>query len=381
MRGSCILGQNCSVDTDKRTRFIGGLLLLALPVLTLLAAAWAETGFIDPLSALSHEGVDGFVVKLRLYRALCAAGVGGSLALGGAMAQGLFRNPLADPGLLGVSGGAGFGAMIAIALLGGHGILFSTVGAKTGVFMFMNALGLFAIPALAMIGAISAAFIVYHWSVKQGQLSISMILLAGLALNSLAGAAMAALQTLFLDDLQITRAIIAWGFGTLDDRGAYHAIVVWIGAAFSLAVIPFVGLELDMLANGESDAASLGADTRKIKILTLACIALSTATAVSVCGQIAFVGLLVPHLVRRIARPRHRSLMVLSFLTGAALLLGIVVLQNGVMPACSELLRDSGFSQLSKVARRLATLQPGVTTSLVGAPFFLLILLRQKKRW
>ena len=366
----------------RRSLLIGAVLLAALPALMLLAAAWAETGYISPLAVLSDSGIDGFIVKLRLYRALCAAGVGGSLALGGAMAQGLFRNPLADPGLLGVSGGAGLGAMIGIAVLGGHGAtLFNSMGAHGAPSEFISALGLMAIPAMAMVGAMLAAFVVYHWSVRQGQLSITMILLAGLALNSLAGAAMAALQTLLLDDLQITRAIVSWGFGTLDDRGASHALIVWIGAAFSLAAIPFVGLELDMLASGDSDAESLGADTRRIKTLVLVGIALSTATAVAVCGQIGFVGLLVPHLVRRLARPRHRSLMVLSFLTGATMLLSVVAIQNGLLPELSQQLGAAGYATSSQVFRRLATVQPGVTTSLFGAPFFLVLLIRQTRRW
>ena len=367
--------------THKRSMVLGIALLAALPALLLLAASWAETGFISPF-ALSSSGLDGFIVKLRLYRALCAAGVGGSLALSGAMAQGLFRNPLADPGLLGVSGGAGLGAMIAIALLGGHGVsVFNAIGAGGVSTDFISALGLMAIPVMAMLGAMLAVSIVYYWSVKQGQLSIAMILLAGLALNSLAGAAMAALQTLLLDDLQITRAIVSWGFGTLDDRGAAHALIVWIGALFALGMIPFVGLELDMLASGDSDAEALGADTRKIKLLALASIAISTATAVAVCGQIAFVGLLVPHLVRRLARPRHRSLMLLSFLTGATLLVLVVVVQNGLLPEFAKHLESQGSGTFSKAIRRLSTLQPGVTTSLFGAPFFLVLLMRQKRRW
>ena len=374
-------GRQC-VAINRRSLFIGGALLVALPVLALLAAAWAETGYISPWTVLSDSGIDGFIVKLRLYRALCAAGVGGSLALGGAIAQGLFRNPLADPGLLGVSGGAGLGAMLGIAMLGGHGaVVFNAVGAGGVSGEFVSSLGLMAIPAMALLGAMLAAFVVYRWSVSQGQLSIAMILLAGLALNSLAGAMMAALQTLLLDDLQITRAIVSWGFGTLDDRGAAHVTIVWTGALFSLAAIPFIGLELDMLASGESDAAALGADTRRIKILALASIALSTATAVAVCGQIAFVGLLVPHLVRRIARPRHRSLMVLSFLTGATLLLSVVVIQNGLLPELAQRLAAAGHSGAAMAVRRLATLQPGVTTSLFGAPFFLFLLMRQTRRW
>ncbi len=189
---------------------------------------------------------------------------------------------------------------------------------------------------------------------------------------------MAAIQGLLLDDMQITRAIVSWGFGALNDRSATHAAIVWTGAGLALAAIPFIGLELDLLSGGESDAEALGANTARVKILALAAIAISTATAVAVCGQIAFVGLLVPHLVRKIAGPRHRGLLVLSFLTGAALLLLVIVIQDGLLPA---LVRGLGRSTLATVLRRLAVLQPGVTTSLFGAPFFILILRRYRRNW
>jgi iron complex transport system permease protein len=356
-------------------------------VLLVFAVAWGETGRFSIWEALrllvaGDAGIDRAVIMLRLNRALCAAGVGGSLALGGAIAQGLFRNPLADPGLLGVSSGAGLGAMLGIALLGGHGAgLFQSVGAGTVPGAITSALGLMAIPAMALLGAVAAAVLIYAWAVRQGQLSISIVLLAGLALNSLVAALMAALQGLLLDDLEVTRAIVSFGFGTLNDRSAGHVAIVWIGVLGALAAIPLIGLELDILAGGEADAEALGANTRRIKTLALAAIALSTATAVSVCGQIAFVGLLVPHLVRRLARPPHRWLLALSFLTGAALLVLVVVIQNGLLPALGTGLGETQYDTAANVARKLALLQPGVTTSLIGAPFFLLLLMKQRKRW
>ncbi len=136
---------------------MGGALLLALPALMLIAVACGETGTFslgDTLRALFFDdsGTDGFIVKLRLYRALCAAGVGGSLALGGAMAQGLFRNPLADPGLLGVSGGAGLGALAGIAILGGHGdAVLRWFGASASPDEWLASFGLLVIPATALI--------------------------------------------------------------------------------------------------------------------------------------------------------------------------------------------------------------------------------------
>jgi len=134
---------------------------------------------------------------------------------------------------------------------------------------------------------------------------------------------------------------VSWGFGGLNDRGATHAMSSGTGAAFALTSIPLIGLELDLLAGGESDAEALGANTARVKTIALATIALSTATAVAVCGQIAFVGLLVPHLVRKLAGPRHRALLLLSFLTGATLLLLVVLVQDGLLPALERSLKGT----------------------------------------
>jgi iron complex transport system permease protein len=266
-----------------------------------------------------------------------------------------------------------------VALLGGYGAdLFNWFGSGANVQAdWISRAGILIVPLLAMGGAFAAALFVYRWSLRQGHVSVSSLLLAGLALNSIAGALMTGLQTLLLDDFHVTRAIVSWGFGALNDRGPVHAAIAWAGVCCALPAIPGLGLELDLLGGGEQDAASMGANVARVKTLALLAIAICTATAVAVSGQIAFVGLLVPHLVRRLSGPRHRWLLLNSFLLGGFLLLAAVVFQNGFCPWLAGALNRSGWERLAALSRRVVSLQPGVLTSLFGAPFFLYVLLKQ----
>jgi iron complex transport system permease protein len=363
--------------------WLAAMLLAVLPLLIVLATAYSGTGQQGPLAAvratlaelgLGEPHSDQAILGLRLYRVLVAAGVGGTLALAGAMTQGLFRNPLAEPGLLGIGSGASLGAICGMALLGGYAP--DEWVRMAGGSRFSLAL----VPVCAFVGALAAAVAIYRLAARGGRISVPALLLTGLAVNAILGALMAALQVLLLEDWQVSRAIIAWGFGTLDDRTGVHLAIIGAGALLALLTIPFVGLELDLLAGGEDDAATLGGDPRLIKTLVLGAVALSTAAAVAVAGQIAFIGLLVPHAVRLVAGPRHRALLPLSFLAGAVLLAGVVVVQRALCPLAAEALAQSGSATASRTLTRLGALQPGVLTSLFGAPFFLLLLLRQARK-
>ena len=377
---------------SERARFVAIVLLLAAPLLILAATAMRGTGPTAGLAGaarvvvaqlglieLPHD-TDYHVARLRLFRALCAAGVGGSLALAGAMAQGLFRNPMAEPGLLGIGSGAALGAVLGIAMLGGYGPSWGPFAAgepgRPGAGAVLVSLGV--VPLLSLFGAIATALAVYRLSTRMGRLSVSILLLTGLAINAIAGALMAMLQVFLLDDYKVAQAIMSWGFGTFDDRNMYQIAIIWGGAALALASIPFVALELDLFAGGERDAAALGADPVRVKTIVLTCIALATAASVAFCGQIAFVGLLAPHIVRMLCGPRHRALLPISFLTGASLLLIIVVLQHSLIPEVAAGFRGSGSTGFAQLLDRLGALQPGVLTSLIGSPFFLFLLLRQR---
>ena len=376
----------------QRALWLSLVLGLSLPLLVLIATAYSpfnaqgSYGIGASLRVmftelhLSTPGADHDILKLRLIRALCALGVGGSLGLAGAMTQGLFRNPLAEPSLLGIGSGATLGAVLGIAMLGGYGPNWAAWIGRSSADTLEGPLSNGIVPMLELIGALATSLSIYKLASRGGSISVPQLLLTGLAVNSFLGSLMAALQVLILQqDWQVSRAILAWGFGTLDDRTPFHLVVVTCGALIALGSIPFVGLELDLLASGEDDAAALGANPARIKTIVLSCVALATAAAVSVSGQIAFVGLLIPQLVRMVCGPHHRILMPVSFLAGAWLLVSIIVFQDALCPALSDWSHHAGMERLAIAFSRVTVLQPGVLTSLAGAPFFMYLLSKQRK--
>jgi iron complex transport system permease protein len=306
----------------------------------------ATIGAAEPLPGMAQASV-----RLRLFDALTAAGVGAALALSGGLLQGLFRNGLASPSMIGVTAGAALGAALAIVLVGGYGPgLFLEQGAGFAPVL---------VTAAGFAGALGVGFLVLALGSTRGRVSVPTLLLVGIAINTCVAGAIAAIQSLTLGDDQIVRAIMSWTFGTLDDRSPYHAALVWAGVATTVALMPFVAVELDLFAGGEDDALSLGVSVGRVKVLTLVGAALAAASAVAVAGQIAFVGLIVPHLVRLVLGPSHRALLTCSLLGGAVFLLG------------ADLLNRALFAQTN--------LQPGVIMSIIGGPFFLFLLVRNRR--
>lgn len=290
-------------------------------------------------------------VRLRLFDALTAAGVGAALALSGGLLQGLFRNGLASPSMIGVTAGAALGAALAIVLVGGYGPgLFIEQGAGFAPVI---------VTAAGFLGALGVGFLVLSLGSTRGRVSVPTLLLVGIAVNTCVAGAIAAIQSLTLGDDHIVRAIMSWTFGTLDDRSAYHAALVWSGVGVTLALLPFVAVELDLFAGGEEDALALGVSVGRVKVLTLVGASLAAAAAVAVAGQIAFIGLIVPHLVRLALGPSHRALLLCCLLGGAVFLLGADLLQRVLF---------SGTN-----------LQPGVLMSVIGGPFFLFLLIRNRR--
>lgn len=309
----------------------------------------AALGLAEPLGGDGQSAAQ-VTAQLRLWRALCACGVGASLAGAGALLQGLFRNPLADPSLIGVTAGASFGATLAILALGGLGPLLLFVDAAAAPYALL---------AASFAGALLAAVVVVTLSSSGGTLSLPSLLLVGIALNATLSGGMVALQALVAEHADVSRAILMWTFGTLDDRGGQEALIALTGALVVVAVVPFVALELDLLAGGDEDAAALGVAVRRTRMLVLAVAALATAAAVAAAGQIVFVGLVVPHLLRLVVGNSHRRLLWLAPLGGAVFLLAV----------------DLGQTML--LGRR--ELQPSVLMSLLGGPFFLLLLVQHRK--
>ncbi len=306
-------------------------------------AAWL--GLASPL-----PGAEQTIVELRLFRVLVGLGVGAALSLSGALLQGVFRNDLASPSILGISSGAALGASMAILVLGGYGPRVLTDAAA--------AYAPAAVSLSAFAGATLVLILVTLLGSSGGRVSVPTLLLVGIALNAACGGLLTAIQSFVLEDFEIARAMMSWTFGTIDDRAAWHAGAVWAALLVSALVIPFVALELDLFAGGEEDARALGVHTQRTKLLALGAAALCASVAVAVAGQIVFVGLLVPHILRQISGRSHRSLLPLCLLGGPLFLVG------------TDLVQRLAFAD--------AYLQPGVTMSLVGGPFFLYLLLRNR---
>ena len=343
---------------------LAGLIVVAWLVLVVLSvrSGWTETypartvargilatvGVAEPLG-----GVDQSIVRLRLWRALVASGVGASLALAGAYLQGLFRNGLASPAVVGVTAGSVLGASIAIALIGSGFRAAELLPGGPGLLS----------PALvtgfAFVGAVGVSWIVLSLASTGGRLSITTLLLAGIAMNTLVAGLIAALQSITLADYEVSRAILSWTFGTLEDRSGWQVALVWIGLVGAAGVMPFVALELDLFAGGEEDAEALGVNTVRVKVVVLLCASLAASVAVAVAGQIAFVGLVVPHLIRLVSGSSHRRVLPLCLLGGAVFLLGTDVAQRFLLG------RD--------------VFKPGVLMSMIGGPFFLLLLVKQRR--
>jgi ABC-type Fe3+-siderophore transport system permease subunit len=317
-----------------------GLVLLPVAVgLCLLVGLAAGTVPLSPAEVWhglwrANTSASIIVRDLRAPRVLLAFFVGGSLAVCGAALQAMIRNPLAEPYLLGLSGGAGLGAVIAIAT---------------------RATGPWAVPVAAFLGASAAVALVYRLSLVAGRrLDPRVLLLSGVVVGSFAGALMSAIMV--LSPAAGIRNAFLWllgGFGS----ASWQSLGVFLAyAVFPLGVIGVSARSLDLLALGEEPAHHLGADVNRTRRVVYLCTALLTAASVATCGIIGFVGLVVPHAVRTVARPLHRSLLPLVFVVGGSfLVLSDVVARTVVRPL---------------------ELPVGVITALVGVPLFALLLRR-----
>jgi iron complex transport system permease protein len=280
------------------------------------------------------------LTAIRAPRVLLAALVGAALAVSGAALQGVFRNPLADPSVIGVSSGAAVGAVAAI-VLGGGG----------------SALGIAATPAAAFAGALAAALAVYAMSRHQGRTETVTMVLTGVAVTAICGA-IVGLLTFLADDAQL-RSIVFWTLGSVG--GATWPAVSTVAPMLAVCVVmlPLTGRTLNALVLGEREARHVGVDTERVRLVVVALAALGTGAAVSIAGIIGFVGLVTPHLLRLAVGPDHRLLLPASALGGASLLLlADLAARTVVVPA---------------------ELPLGVVTGLVGGPFFLFLLLRTRR--
>lgn len=281
---------------------------------------------------------DAIVWAIRLPRVVMAVLVGSALAVSGAALQGMFRNPLADAGLIGVSSGAALGAVTSVAL----GISF---------------LGLATLPVAAFIGGMITAVTVYLISRHNGRTEIVTLVLTGIALNTIAGAG-TGLLTYVASDQQL-RAVVFWSLGSLGSATWKNVVAVLPFIAVGLVFVPRWGHALNLFVLGEREARHLGVDTERVRLELLFLTALMTGSAVAVAGVVGFVGLIVPHLIRLVAGPDHRVVLPASALFGASLLL----------------LADL----LARTIASPAELPLGVLTALAGGPFLLFLMLRTRQ--
>lgn len=282
-----------------------------------------------------REGLDALVlVQLRLPRALLGLMVGFSLGLTGAALQGLMRNPLADPGVVGVSGAAALGAV-------------------TAFYFGASALFSLALPLGGLAGA-GLATAVLLMLARRGA-STTALILAGVALNSLAGA-LTALALNLSPSPYATLEIVFWLMGSLSDRSLQHVLLALPFIVVGAALVLVTARGLDALTLGEETAESLGFSLPRLRLIAIAGTAAMVGASVAVSGAIGFVGLVVPHLLRPLVGHRPGRLLLVSALAGACLTLGADVLVR-LIPTRPEL-------------------KLGVVTALIGAPFFLLLLRR-----
>lgn len=335
-------------DTARRAHLW---LLLVLAGSTCASLAIGASGA-SLWSALGRLATGGSLTQLeqvvlwdiRLPRTLLGMLVGAALAVSGTVLQGLFRNPLADPGIVGITSGAGLGAISAIVL-----------GASLPLWV-QSALGIYLVPLMACLGGWVSVVLLYSVATRGGRTSVATMLLAGIAMAALAGA-LVGLMVYAADDQQL-RDLTFWQMGSLG--GATWAKIATAGPIISGAVLLAVsqGRALNGLALGEATAMHLGIPVQRAKTLAILVVAMATGAAVAVSGAIGFVGIVVPHLLRLMTGPDHRPLLINAALLGAALLIWADV--------------------LARVVIAPAELPIGIVTAILGAPVFLWILLRRR---
>ena len=286
--------------------------------------------------------IQSIIMDIRLPRLILALLVGASLAILGAVMQGLFRNPLADPSLIGVSGGASVGASIVIVAAGGA--------------MLSPLAGLSIVALGAFIGGAITTLVVYRVATSSLGTSVTTMLLAGIAIGAIAGAFNSLLS--YFSDNQMLRQISVWQMGNLGGANWQKVSIMASVSLIIFSLLPSQARSLNALLLGESEARHLGIDVQRIKRQLIFLTALGVGVSVALAGLIGFVGLIVPHMVRLLIGPDHRALLPASALAGASLLL----------------IADS----IARVVVLPAELPTGILTALLGAPFFVALLLKQR---
>ncbi|MGI6244549.1 MAG: FecCD family ABC transporter permease [Pseudochelatococcus sp.] len=330
---------------------------VSMPPERVLRVLWLEAaGVHDAVTA----GDRLVVIGIRLPRTLLGLMVGGALAVSGALMQGLFRNPLADPGLAGVSSGAALAAAVVIVLgqpIAAAAAALLPAGLGDGLALPGGGTPFALLPVAAFGGGLLVTLLLYALSTRNGQTRIATLLLAGVAIGALTGAITGFLS--YISDDRQLRDLTFWSLGSLG--GATWDRVATVAPAILpvFVAVPFLARGLNALALGEAEAFHLGIAVQRIKRVTLLLVSVAVGAAVAASGVIGFVGLVVPHLLRLLHGADHRTLLPASALLGGALLVGA----------------DS----LARTLVAPAELPIGILTAALGAPFFLWLLLARSR--
>jgi len=276
---------------------------------------------------------------VRFPRLVMGLMVGAALAVAGAVMQAIFGNPLAEPGVVGVSSGAALGASVSIVL-------------------GLTVLGSWSTAAFAFAGGLLAVLLVYFVSRASGRTEVVTLLLTGIAINAFGGAGLALL--LFVGDTASREQIIFWQLGSLNGSGWTEVLVVAVVAIVGLGVALLFARKYDLFSLGERAARHLGVNVEVLRVLSILLVALLTGAAVAFCGIIAFVGLVVPHIMRMAIGPAHRPLILASAIGGGVLMVFADLIARTMIPG--------------------ADLPIGMLTSLIGGPFFFFLLYRARKQ-
>lgn len=285
-----------------------------------------------------HPQGENTLWQVRFPRVVMAALAGACLATAGALMQGVFGNPLAEPGVVGVSAGA-------------------AVAAATAIVFELTFAGTWTVAICAFVGGLVTTTLVYVMSRDGGRTEVVTLVLTGIAINAMTSAGLAFLM--FLGDTQAREEIVFWTLGSLNGSRWEYVGVVLPMAVVGIAAAMFLAPKLDLLSLGDRAARHVGVDVERLRMSTIVVVAVLTAAAVAFCGIISFIGLIVPHLIRMVAGPGHRLLVPASALGGAVLLV----------------LADLWARTLVAYA----DLPIGMLTALVGGPFFFWLIRRARR--
>lgn len=322
--------------------------LLALSIGAMSLSISEVVNYVSHGFLVEHRSLSTNVLfEIRLPRTLLSLAVGAALGMCGAAMQALFRNPLADPGLIGVAGGGAFGAVTIIVL--GNAIFPN----------FMEFFGSYALPLGAMLGCFGVCAIIYKLSNRQGQFTIITLLLSGIAVNAIVGALIGIL-TLISTDEEL-RELTFWTMGNLGGNNWSLTLPVLALICISLIGLSRLAKPLNLYLLGEAQAQHLGIAVSQLKKQVFLFTAIAIGAAVSISGMIGFVGFVVPHLVRILIGPDHKYLFPTSMLLGASFLtITDIIARVAIIPA---------------------ELPIGLVTSALGGPFFLFVLYKQTSRF